>query len=301
MSNSLFQLFLAAIFMCGLPLQAYAAQSQTLTGTAHYKVTYDARAVQETSFGKFEILLHFFPRGDQERKAAVAEYKENRYRSHLESYEIDCTEQTAFLNRINILDKSAQHLKQLPAGTQAEPIPPGSILDKVAEHICPVPEEYGDEPVEPAAVEQDATDVSTLSSDQQHQIDVLKEKAATKGATGETWKELGDLYFDTDQPDPAINAYEQALRFKPDDIDILNDQGAMYRQKGNFKQALVNFERVISLDPNNLESLYNTGYVYAFDMKDIPKSLIMWQRYLKLEPQGETAKQLRQLIEQYTK
>lgn len=291
--------------MCGLPLHAYAGQSQTLTGTAHYKVTYDTRSVQETYPGKFEILLHFFPRDDQERKAAVAVYKESRYRSHLESYEIDCTEQTAFLNMIDVMGKSALHLKQLPGGTQAEPIPPGSILDKVAERICPVPEEYGDEPVEPATAEQsdtpDAADISTLSSDQQNQIDVLKEKTATKGATGETWKELGDIYFDTDQPDLAINAYEQALRLEPDDIDILNDQGAMYRQKGDFKQALVNFDRASSLDPSNLESLYNSGYVYAFDMKDIPKALIMWQRYLKLEPQGETAKQLRLLIEQYEK
>jgi len=68
-------------------------------------------------------------------------------------------------------------------------------------------------------------------------------QATSNEATAETWKELGNLYFDTDQAEQTIKAYERSLALRPNDSDTLNDQGAMYRQTGDFGRALANFEK----------------------------------------------------------
>jgi tetratricopeptide (TPR) repeat protein len=288
--------------MYGHLQSAYAVQWQALNGTARYKVAYDEQSVRLTPLGRLEIWLRFVPRGEKERALAAAEYKDKRYRSHLEFYEIDCGEQTALLGLIDLLGASRARLKRLQGGPLPEPILPGSLLENVAQRICPVlDEESEDEGETEQITTSGTTDPPPLSSDQLQQIKLLQIAAESKEATAETWKELGNIYFDTDQPELSIKAYDRSLALRPDDTDILNDQGAMYRQTGEFKKALANFERASSVDPKNLESLYNSGYVYAFDLNDIPKALIIWKRYLELDSKSETARQVQSFIDQYGK
>lgn len=294
------------MFLCGVRHSAHAVQWSALNGTARYKVAYDDHSVRLTPLGRLGIWLRFTPRSESERKFAAAEYKEKRYRSHLEYYEIDCSNQTALLGLIDISGASGTRLKRLPGGARPDPIPPGSVLDRAAQRICPVLDEDAEEEgggiVEPGRTEgPETTDDSGLSSDMLRQIENLQKKAASNEATADTWKELGNIYFDTDQAELAIKAYERSLALRPDDSDTLNDQGAMYRQTGDFGRALANFEKAYSADPRNLESLYNSGHVYAFDLNNIPKALVMWRLYLEQDTKSETARQVQSFIEQYGK
>lgn len=291
--------------LCGQRHNARAAQWQKLEGTTRYSVAYDASSIRLTPRGSGEILFRFIPRGKPERKLAAAEYKEKRYNSHLEYYEIDCSERTARLRTSEILGPSKIRLKLLRGGGQPEPIRPGSVLESAEQRICPIPSGDGEEDnesVEPEPPEEpDTTSDTPLSREKLQLIDELRKKATSKDGTAEAWKELGNVYFDTDQPEQAIMAYERVLALKPDDVDTLNDRGAMYRQKGDFQQALADFEKAFSIDPHNLESLYNGGYVCAFDLNNIPKALVLWRRYLEQETASETARQVRAFIEQYEK
>jgi tetratricopeptide (TPR) repeat protein len=305
MPRFLFQFCILAAILCIPQHSALAIQWQALNGTTRYKVAYDKQSIHMTPLGRLEIWIRFTPRGEAERKSAALEYKEKRYGSHLEYYEIDCSERTALLGLINILDTSRVRLKQLQGGKPPSPIPPGSVLDSAAQLICPTLDEETGEDNESIVPEQtnepDSADEKGLSSDMLQQIEHLIKEAASKEATAETWRQLGNIYFDTDQPEQAIKAYERALSLRPDDADTLNDLGAMYRQTGDFGRAVINFEKAFSLDPYNLESLYNGAYVYAFDRNDIPKALNLWQRYLELESKSETALQVRSFIEKFGK
>lgn len=304
MSYLLKSLCVAAALFYGLSSSAQAVQWQALSGTSRYKVAYDEQSIRLTPLGKLEIWLRFSPRGETERKLAAAEYKDKRYHSHMEYYEVDCREQTAQLGMIDILGISKVRLKQLQGGTEPYPILPGSVLDSAAQHICQVLDEDAEEESansESPQEEPDTTAEKNLSSDTQQQIATLRTKSMAKNATAETWKELGNIYFDTDQPELAIKAYGQALVLRPDDADILNDQGAMYRLTGNYQQAVANFEKAYSIDPANRESLYNCGYVYAFDLNNIPKALVLWRKYLELETTSETARQVQSYIDQHGK
>lgn len=298
------QLFIVTSLL-GLQHHAQASQWQPLNGTSRYKAWYDQQSIRLTHKGFLEIWLRFTPRGEPERKLAAAEYKDKRYRSHVEYYEINCDEQTALLTKTDFLGASKVRLKQLPGDTQPNPILPGSVLDHAAQQICLPPEEQMEEDDIPEKSgqpeENDTANDNDLGGDNLQQIENLQNIIKSNGATAEIWKKLGDIYFDNDRPEQAIKAYESALVLSPDDTDILNDQGAMYRQAGNFEQALANFEKAYSINPNNLESLYNSGYVCAFDLKNIPKALFLWRRYLEHESKSETARQVRSFIEQYGK
>ena len=298
------QLCVIVTLLCGLKSHAQAVHWQAINGTSRYKAAYDEQSIRLTPLGRLELWIRFIPRSEADRKSAAADYKEKRYSSHLEHYEIDCSEQSAVLGLTDILGSSQARLKRLQGDTKPEPILPGSLLENLAKRICPVLDENSEENeaiMPEQADQQDRADDSTLSSDKQQQIEKLQRKAASKEATAETWKELGNIYFDTDQAELAIHAYECALALRPNDTDILNDQGAMYRQTGDFSHALANFEKAFSLDPYNLESLYNKAYVYAFDLNNIQKALTIWRQYIKLDSKSESARQVQTLIDQYGK
>jgi tetratricopeptide (TPR) repeat protein len=115
------------------------------------------------------------------------------------------------------------------------------------------------------------------------------------------WKSLGNDYFDTEQTQKAINAYGKVLEIEPNNPNILTDQGVMFRKLGWYDKALANFEKASKIDPDHLQSLFNTGIVYAVDLKQPEKAVPYWNKYLKLDSNSPTAMQIKSLMEQQGK
>lgn len=112
------------------------------------------------------------------------------------------------------------------------------------------------------------------------------------------WISLGNDYFDTKQSQKAISAYGKALEIKPDNPNVLTDQGVMFRSVGWYDKALANFEKASKIDPNHLQSLYNAGLVYSADLKQPEKATQYWNRYLKLDSSSPTAIQIKGMMAQ---
>ena len=289
-----------------LPCPAGAVQWQSLSGTSRHKVALDEESVRLTPLGRLAVWLRFTPLGVAQQKAAAREYGEKGYRSHLEYYEIDCSEQSAILGLIDIFGTARARLKRLKGGTQPEAIIPGSVLDMAAQRVCPILDDEANEeeqetPTPDVDGEKDSVAEKRLSAETLQKIEDLVKRTVAEPLNHEAWSLLGNSYFDADLPTEAIAAYNHALALRPDDTNILNDQGAMYRQKGEFANALANFEKAVKIDPYNLESLYNSGYLYAFDLNNIPKALQIWKRYLALDKVSETARQVQSFIDRYQK
>jgi tetratricopeptide (TPR) repeat protein len=112
----------------------------------------------------------------------------------------------------------------------------------------------------------------------------------------QAWVQLANDYFDTEQPQKAVNAYAKALEIdskNQNTPNVLTDQGVMYRKMGLFDKAIDNFEKASKLDPKHSQSLFNLGVVYANDLKQKDKAIAAWQRYLALDamsPQGQQVK-----------
>jgi hypothetical protein len=257
-----------------------------------------------TSLSRLSLWLRFTPQGELQRKQAAAEFGHKTYQLHLEYYEIDCSEQTAVMGVVDLLGPSKKRLVRMKGINSLDAIIPGSVLDVAAQRVCPVVEEEAvDNKEQPEAPDSGSLPVETggkVVTEENQQI-IKEAELQTQADPGslEAWRDLGNAYFDADVPEKAIEAYNRALSIKPDDTDILNDQGAMFRQKADFKQALSNFEKARALDPNNLESIYNTGYVLAFDLNQIEKALIIWKAYLKLDRTSDTARQVQSFVDRY--
>jgi cytochrome c-type biogenesis protein CcmH/NrfG len=111
------------------------------------------------------------------------------------------------------------------------------------------------------------------------------------------WVELGNLYFDTDQPKEAIEAYSHYLAAKPDNPDVRTDMGIMYRKLGQFDMALEEFRKAARSDPKHVNSRYNIGLVLLHDKQDIQGAIKAWEEYLKVDPNSERAQRIRAQIE----
>lgn len=127
----------------------------------------------------------------------------------------------------------------------------------------------------------------------QQQISMLKGIVAKDPDNRNAWVQLGNNYFDSNQPMNAVEAYDKALQLDGNDPNVLTDQGVMYRRLGWYDKAVKNFEKASKVDPNHRQSLYNLGIVYRDDLHDIPNAIAAWERFLAINPNGPGSDQVR--------
>jgi cytochrome c-type biogenesis protein CcmH/NrfG len=131
----------------------------------------------------------------------------------------------------------------------------------------------------------------------QQQIQILQDVVAREPGNRNAWIQLGNNYFDSNQPVPAVDAYAKALELDGNDPNVLTDQGVMFRRLGWYDKAVENFEQASKLQPQHGQSLYNLGLVYMQDLKDFDKAAEAWERFLKVNPSGPGADQVRRNLE----
>ena len=302
--RSLYRILVLTAAFCIMPLSSRAVQWVPLARTGQHDVAIDTGSVRLTSLSRLAVWLRFTPFGEQQRRQAAVDNGQKNYRLHLEYYEIDCSEQSAVLGLVDILGPSGKRLARKKGGGPPESIIPGSVLDTASRKVCPDLEENSvgaDDEIEApeSASPEEVPEVMRITEESQQLIAGAIQKTERDPKDLEAWRELGNAYFDADMPALAIAAYTRALAIKPDDTDILNDQGAMFRQTGDFTHALANFEKARLMDPLNLESIYNIGYVLAFDLNQIDRAIVTWRSYLKLDKTSETSRQVQSFIERY--
>jgi cytochrome c-type biogenesis protein CcmH/NrfG len=112
------------------------------------------------------------------------------------------------------------------------------------------------------------------------------------------WFALGNEYFDSHQYQKSVDAYAKGLALKPDDPNVLTDQGVMYRELGQFDKAMANFQKASKLDPNHLQSLINIGVVYSTNLNKPAEAAKAWNKVIATAPASEQAAQARQMLSQ---
>ena len=103
----------------------------------------------------------------------------------------------------------------------------------------------------------------------------------------QSWIKLGHQYFDTDQPDKAIEAYNRSLAIHPGDANLMTDLGVMYRNTGQKEKAIESFDRARELDPKHEPSRLNKGIVLLFDLNDPAGAIASWEELLRLNPEAK--------------
>jgi tetratricopeptide (TPR) repeat protein len=67
--------------------------------------------------------------------------------------------------------------------------------------------------------------------------------------------------------DQALQAFDQALKLKPNDPALITYKGIVYYAKGNNAKAVQLFEEAIKLNPNFARAYYQRGMVYQSQEK----------------------------------
>ena len=165
----------------------------------------------------------------------------------------------------------------------------GVISTVLYEEKIPVPH--------PSVKPSQSSPAPAISADVQKQISILKGIVKEDPKNLKALVELGNLYFDTDQTDSAIQVYAKALELDPKNADIRTDMGIMYRKKGDPDRALAEFNRAAQDDPRHVNSRYNKGVVLLHDKADIKGAIQAWEEFLKVEPTGPRAEKIRNQME----
>ena len=98
---------------------------------------------------------------------------------------------------------------------------------------------------------------------------------------------LGNLYFDSHQPQKAIPVYERALAINPKNPDVRTDLGTMYREIKDYDMAVKEFREAAQIDPSHKNSRFNLAIVLQMDKKDIKGAIAAWQDFLRVDPAGQ--------------
>lgn len=126
--------------------------------------------------------------------------------------------------------------------------------------------------------------MAQLSPEQMKTMLDLEREVAANPNNGEAWTHLGHLYFDSNQPQKAINAYNRSLAIAPDNADVLTDLGVMYRSNNEPKKAIESFDKAIAVDPKHETARFNKGVVLLYDLKDEAGAIKSWEELLAINP-----------------
>ncbi|HXP02372.1 MAG TPA: tetratricopeptide repeat protein, partial [Luteibacter sp.] len=94
----------------------------------------------------------------------------------------------------------------------------------------------------------------------------------------------GELYMDARRFDAAADAYDKALRVKPDDTDMLYGRGLAYAEAGKIDQAVADFRRVLELKPGDIEASNALGYTLADNDRDLGEAQSLIQAARSARP-----------------
>lgn len=142
-----------------------------------------------------------------------------------------------------------------------------------------------------------------LSAQQREQLQDLIEKTRSNPEDVTSWTLLGHLYFDTDQPQLAVDAYEKSLHLDDSRPDVWTDLGVMYRRTGAPQKAIQAFDHALSLNRRHEIAMFNKGVVLMHDLKEPRKALAAWELLVQVNPQAKTpgGQLVSELVEQLKK
>jgi cytochrome c-type biogenesis protein CcmH/NrfG len=125
----------------------------------------------------------------------------------------------------------------------------------------------------------------------EQRIAIAKQLVAKNPKDVQAWISLGNDYFDSHQAQAAVDAYANALAIDPKNPDVLTDQGVMYRELGQPDKAVANFLKANQIAPTHMQSLFNAGVVYAYDLKDAKRAEETWLKVIANDKSGRFAAQ----------
>jgi tetratricopeptide (TPR) repeat protein len=94
---------------------------------------------------------------------------------------------------------------------------------------------------------------------------------------------LGNIDFDQRNYPEAANYYKRALAVH-DDLNVRTDLGTMLFYSNHYDEAMAELNKVLAVNPNHAQALFNMGVVYLHGKNDPQKALEIWQKLVDTNP-----------------
>lgn len=107
---------------------------------------------------------------------------------------------------------------------------------------------------------------------------------------------IGNVYYDAQQYQTAVDYYGRALQLVPADAAVRTDMGTAYWYMGNADAALAEFDKALDYAPNNPNTLFNRGLVMWRGKHDAARAVADWQKLLDTAPNYEGRGQVEQML-----
>lgn len=125
------------------------------------------------------------------------------------------------------------------------------------------------------------------------QATALRNIAEKDAANVQSRVQLGNMYFDAERYQDAIQWYDAALKLNPSDVSVSTDLGVCYYYTNQPDRAVRQLEESLRLDPKHLKTLLNLGIVKAFGKQDLAGAAAAWEEVIRIAPdsqEGQSAK-----------
>lgn len=108
----------------------------------------------------------------------------------------------------------------------------------------------------------------------------------------------GNMNMDHGHYAEAVICYDRAISLDDSSADVRTDLGACYHALGQIDSALVQLGKALQLDPNHAVAHFNMGVVYH-SAGDMAKTRQYWNRYLELLPDSPIADTLKSILNSF--
>jgi len=161
-------------------------------------------------------------------------------------------------------------------------------------------------PVQTPAPTQQTAQEKESTAEQDNRIRSLELETSMNPGNFGAWTQLGNLYFDSNRHEKAINAYKKSIELNPNNADVMTDLGVMYRRNGQPYEAIKAFDKAIEIDPTHEVSRFNKGIVLMHDLNDLEGTIRAWEGLVQanpfaLSPTGQPVKDLVDKLKESTK
>lgn len=125
----------------------------------------------------------------------------------------------------------------------------------------------------------------------------LNKALAIDPKKGSAYYNRAQIYDQLNQKEAAIKDYNMALIYGPQlTLEILNNRSNLFLETGRFREAILDFDYLISIESNNFLYYCNRA-VAKQQINDIPGAISDYQKALQLKPDDQISKlQLQKLI-----
>ena len=86
----------------------------------------------------------------------------------------------------------------------------------------------------------------------------------------------------------TIQQFEKVIEINPNNIEVHNNLGLAYYNQGKYSQAVTEFEKVIRINPNNIEAHNGLGLV-CYSQGKYQQAEVEFEKVIKLDPNNAIA------------